>query len=222
MADHPEIELNIVQSSDLASVEDATFIHNTVGRNTRPISKLNNFERIMNSGGSTDVDIAFLKFCYVDIRRDSDAQEVFDRYHSTFSELGERFQDTTFVHFTVPIGSGPVGLKDVVKGCIKTVLRIPGVLEDNSVRQRYNALLCSKYSGNEPVFDIARYEAISPEGLMSYRMSGSERVYLMEAQYSNDGGHLNKLGRRVVAEQLLITLAEAANGRGLSETSSPR
>jgi lysophospholipase L1-like esterase len=69
---------------------------------------------------------------------------------------------------------------------------------------------------------IAEQPEIEPERLMSYRMSGSERIYLMDAQYSDDGGHLNELGRKIVAEQLLITLAEAANGRGLSETSSPR
>ncbi len=87
----------------------------------------------------------------------------------------------------------------------------------HEVLERHFELLRARYLGTEPVFDIARFEAISPEGMMAYRKVGSEKVYLMDARYSNDGGHLNELGRRVVAEQLLITLAEAANDRGIPE-----
>ncbi len=210
MAERPEIKLNIVESADLGSIEGAAFVHCNVGRNTQPNSKLTGFRQVLESGGEQATDIALLKFCYVDIGRDSDAQEIFGSYHRAFSELGERFRDTTFVHFTVPIQSGPVGVKGVIKESIKPVVRRPTIVEKNSVRQRYNEILRSSFLGRQPVFDIAGYEAIGPEGLMSYRISGSEKVYFMDAQYSDDGGHLNKRGRKHVAEQLLVTLARAA------------
>ena len=217
MAAHPEIELNIVDSSAPRSIEGAALFHDNVGRNTRPNSKLNGFKRVLNSMNESGVDIAVLKFCYVDIRNDSDPQELFDRYQETFSELSDSFKETVFVHCTVPIESGPVGVKGNIKGCIKKLIQRPGFLDNNSARQRYNELLRTRYTGKELVFDIAQFEAISPEGMMAYQKVDSERVYLMDARYSDDGGHLNEFGRRIIAEQFLITLAEAANGRGIPE-----
>ena len=40
MAEHPEIELKIVESADPASIEEPAFIHHTVGRNARPNSNV--------------------------------------------------------------------------------------------------------------------------------------------------------------------------------------
>jgi len=218
--EHSEIKLNIVEKTDLSSVDGPAFIHGKVGRNTLPDTKVKSFTDIISSEGGADVDIAFLKFCYVDVRRDSDPQTIFSDYQLAITDLQERYPETIIVHVTVPIESAPVGVKGVLKEKIKTVLRRPGVVEDNSVRERYNELLRTSYAGEEPIFDIARYESISPEGDMSYRTSASGKVYLMDARYTDDGGHLNKLGRRVVAEQLLMTLAEVANDQGLAAVPS--
>jgi len=38
-----------------------------------------------------------------------------------------------------------------------------------------------------------------------------QKVFIMLPQYTTDGGHLNEEGRKIVAEQLLIVLAELAN-----------
>ena len=141
----------------------------------------------------------------------SDPGEVFEYYSSTISALEERFPDTVFVHSTIPIESRTSSVPRALKEAIKSVIGRPGVVEDNSVRQRYNELLRSHYSDNEPVFDIARSEATRPDGSMAYRTAGSDKVFLMDGRYSDDGGHLNQLGRKHVAEQLLITLAHAAN-----------
>lgn len=211
--EHPQTKLNLVDTTDLASIESSAFLHSKVGVNARPETKVESFARIVESGGGAELDFAFLKFCYVDINRDSDPEAIFQLYQSAIADLSERFPDTTFVHVTVPVESAPVGAKGILKETIKAILRRPGVVEDNSVRQRYNELLRSSYSDHEPIFDIARYETIGPEGRASYRNLGSEKVFLMDSQYTNDGGHLNSTGRRMVAEQLLATMVEAAGGK---------
>lgn len=210
VAERPEIKLNIVESSNLESVDGAAFIHCNIGRNTRPDSKMTDFRKVLESGGDKTTDIALLKFCYVDIGRDSDAQEIFGNYELALSELAEFFKETTFVHSTVPIQSGPLGAVGLLKEVIKPVLGKPRLVEKNRVRQRYNDLLRSRFLGRKPVFDIAMQESTGPNGLMSYRMLSSKKVYFMDARYTHDGGHLNRLGRKRIAEQLLVTLARAA------------
>lgn len=210
MEDHPEVQLNIIESPDWTSVDGPAFVHCAVGSNTRPDLKLDNFDEIVSVRDDVSVDIAFLKFCYVDFGRDTKVPELFHRYLSTLSNLGDRFPDTIFVHLTVPLQSGPRGIVGAAKEYLKAILRRPGLAEKNRVRQEYNELLRSTYSGKEPIFDIAQYEAIGPEGLVSYRVSESEKVEMMDARFTNDGGHLNKRGRRHVAEQLLVTLAHVA------------
>jgi len=217
VGEHPEIDLNIVESSDFDSINDGAILHDKIGRNTRFKSKLLAFKRVLDSSKSQKIDIAILKFCYIDVRRDSNPEELFDQYVSTLSSLEERHPDTTFVHSTVPIEARNAPVTRALKEAIKTLIGRPGVVDDNRVRQRYNELLRSTFGGRELVFDIARYEAVGPEGSLSYRVFDSERVVLMDGRYSDDGGHLNKVGRRKVAEQLMVTLALAANGRERSD-----
>lgn len=211
MEEHPVVDLKIVESSNLESVEGAALIHHRVGANTDPGSKVKDFRKILATGSEGHVDIAILKFCYVDITGDSDAEAIFQQYREAISDLESGFPDTVFVHSTVPIETGPVGAVSVVKELVKPLLGRSRRSEKNLVRERYNRLLRSSDLGQQTVFDIARCEATGPEGSMAYQESGSEKAYFMDARYSSDGGHLNELGRRVVAEQFLVALARAAN-----------
>lgn len=215
--EHPEISLNIVETSNFDAIAEAAIFHEKIGRNTRPKSKLLAFKRVFDSSESQKIDIAILKFCYIDVRRDSNPEKLFDQYVSTLSGLENRHPDTTFVHSTVPIEARNAPVTRALKETIKTLIGRPGIVDDNRVRQRYNELLRSAFGGRGFVFDIAHYEAVGPEGSLSYRVLDSERVVLMDGRYSDDGGHLNKVGRRKVAEQLLVTLALAANGRERSD-----
>ena len=72
-------------------------------------------------------------------------------------------------------------------------------------------MLRSTYEGKEPIFDIARLESTDPKGCTVFRTVGSEQVPLVDVGYTADGGHLNKLARKRIAEQLLIVLANAAS-----------
>ena len=78
------------------------------------------------------------------------------------------------------------------------------------MRECYNELLRNAYSKTEPFFDLAQIESINPDGFRCYAVKGAEKVNFMVSEYTEDGGHLNADGRKKIAEQLLIVLAQIA------------
>jgi hypothetical protein len=202
------IELNIIESCEQSVFDRPVFAHSQVGMNTKPFSKIKRFEEIMNSGLGSKVDIAFFKFCYVDIMKDSDPREIFDGYSAAIKKLKNQYPETTFLHVTVPIRSAPMSIKKILKQSVKLIIGKPGIMEDNMVRQCYNKLLTTAYSETEPLFDLALIESVNTSGFCCYISKGMENVCVMSPEYTKDGGHLNILGRWKVAEQLLIILAE--------------
>jgi len=143
--------------------------------------------------------------------RNSDPQKAFDDYTCTIEELKVQYPETKFLHLTVPLCSTPKNAKKILKEFVKSLLSKPGVLEFNIKRQCYNTLLNDAYSKTDPTFDLALLESINPDGFRCYADKGQKRVFVMVSQYTDDGGHLNEQGRKKVAEQLLIKLAEMAH-----------
>ena len=205
------IKLNVVEDCEPTTFDLPVLAHSQVGKNTDPVSKIRSFVNIMETGAGGKIDIAFFKFCYVDIMRDSDSQEIFDGYSAALKELKKQYPDTKFLHITVPIRSVPKGLKKNLKQSVKLLIGMPGALEDNMMRERYNQLLRDAYSKTEPFFDLALIESVNPDGFRCYAAKGAEKVNVMAPEYTDDGGHLNIQGRKKVAEQLLIILAEMAS-----------
>ncbi len=208
--ENPEIKLNIVESTEFNGMESGNFFHGKIGHNTRPLSKIESFSEVMNANEGKTPNIALLKFCYVDLLSQSDPVELFEAYTTAIETLRQRMPEIVFIHVTIPIESLPRGAMNIIKGSVKNVLRRPGVDERNLVRHRYNEMLRSAYEGKEPIFDIARLESTNPQGCTVFRAVGSEKVPFMDARFTADGGHLNKLARKRIAEQLLIVLANAA------------
>jgi len=206
-----QIKLNIVETCDPAEFDLPIFAHSQVGSNTDPVSKIESFTNIMDVGVGNKVDIAFFKFCYVDVTRDSDPQKILDRYRAAIEDMEDRYPQTRFLHVSAPIRSVPKGAKRTLKQSVKLLIGKPGVLDDNMMRLRYNKLLNDAYFETGSVFDLALIESLRPGGLRCYADKGTERVYVMAPEYTEDGGHLNDVGRKKVAEQLLIILAEMAN-----------
>ncbi len=214
MNERREIGLNVIETCDPQQFSKPVFAHARVGRNTDPLSKIQGFRDILSSGVGDNCDIAFLKFCYVDITRNSDPQEIFDVYSRTVEELRGRYGRTSFLHVTVPLRSRPKGMMPNLKQSIKSFVRRPGALEDNAARDRYNRLLADACAEGEPFFDLALAESTTPEGSMCHVGRGAAKVGFMVSQYTDDGGHLNSLGRKRAAEQLLITLARMVHRPG--------
>jgi hypothetical protein len=202
-----DIKLNIVKLSDNKSFDQPVFAHEEVGKNEWPLTKTTAFHNRIENGLGDKIDIAFLKFCFWDIRSKTDIQEVFKNYKETISTLQAKYPRIKFIHFTVPLMSYPTG----VNAGIRRMLHIPVARDmDNIKRNELNSLIRQEYAGKEPLFDIASIESTLPDGSHTFFSDhGKNYEYLVE-EYTSDGGHLNPEGRKRVAEQLLIILAHVA------------
>lgn len=199
------IKLNIIESIKPCDFVTPVFSHYPIGMNTNPKSKCDVFSAFMNSGLGDKLDVAFFKFCYVDIGPHTNVQELFDAYRKTMTSMRGKYPRMTFVHVTVPLTSIQTG----PKAMLKTILGRPLVgHEDNIKREEYNTMLRKEYEGKEPVFDLALIESILPDGSRSFVERNGKHYPCLAPQYTNDGGHLNETGRKHVAEQFLIFLAK--------------
>lgn len=184
--------------------------HFLAGQNGRPESKLADFARHVDAVEGSGPDVALLKFCYIDASADSDVNALFTLYKKTLADLRARHSKTTFVHLTMPIRTVQTGWKVPLK---KLVRRPIGGYADNVKRQEYNELLRGEYGGREPVFDIAAIESTRADGSRVTFTVNGRTYFALAPEYTTDGGHLNELGRRVVAERLLGLLANIATQR---------
>lgn len=202
---HDAIQLPIVVSREPADYNQPVFGHTKVGENGNTSSKCEDFERVLQAGVGDSVDVAFLKFCYVDIRQNTDIEQMFDQYKQTYDRLKSQFPNMVFVHLTVPLRTvQPYNWKAPIKRLLGKPL---WGYDDNIQRHRFNEMIRQTYAGKEPVFDIAFFESIRPDGTQeTFEQDGQTYPTLVPA-YTYDDGHLNEAGRKVIAEQLLILLA---------------
>src|SRR5262249_26492558 len=118
MKDNPQIALNITESSSMADLKRPIFAHSMVGKNSDPKSKIDEFSRNLRAGIGDEADIVFLKLCFVDILPQTDTVKVFEYYKQTMEEMKHKFPKTTFIHFTVPLTTRQIWLKEFVKTLI--------------------------------------------------------------------------------------------------------
>jgi hypothetical protein len=204
MKSHNQIKLNIVKTDNPNDFTQPIFAHSYVGENDDPDSKITAFRYNMRKGIGDKTHIAFLKFCFWDIRSQTDIKHVFDNYKTTLSELKSQYPKVRFVHFTVPLMSYQNSLKDRIKRILNQTIETD---LDNIKRNELNEMLLNEYLDREPIFDIAAVESTSPGGTRTSFTQNGKKYYVLADDYSRDGGHLNDLGKKVVAEQLLIFLA---------------
>ncbi|MBD3289553.1 hypothetical protein GF337_12180, partial [candidate division KSB1 bacterium] len=95
MLEIPEISLDIKETKSASDFKSSIFAHSAVGENKDPFSKIMDFKNIMHSGVGDSVDYAFFKFCYIDIKEDTDVQRVFATYKKVLDSLEMRFPNTT-------------------------------------------------------------------------------------------------------------------------------
>jgi hypothetical protein len=203
MKEYPQIKLHIVETTDINDFPDGVFAHSRVGNNTDPKSKINDFSRYINQGIGKWADVAALKFCYVDITAESNIVEIFDHYKNSVEKIKNEYPALSIIHFTEPLTTRQTGWKASLK---KLIGRPIGGYADNMKRTEYNELLIREFQGKEPIFDIAKIESTHPNGERCSFSVGDKTYYSLAPEYTSDGGHLNELGRKKVAEQLLLLL----------------
>jgi len=200
--------LNIKETKDLQDFDVPVFAHFRIGKNENPESKCKDFADFMEAGLGEKVDISFFKFCFVDFFYPADVEKMFIQYRSTLSAMKEKYPKVVFIHVTAPLTIVQTGIKSFIKKIIgKTVIGE----NPNVKRAQFNELLKKEYGGKEPIFDLAKIESIGPDGKpASFEKDGKSYPYLAPA-FTNDGGHLNVMGRKAVAQSLIRFLSGLPN-----------
>lgn len=187
-----------INNYDNFNPENSFFAHNCIGKNYKPITKCDDFANVVINKLRGNVDIAAMKFCYVDINSKTDVGALLDYYSKTIERIHSEFPNIKIVHITIPLTSNH-GFKNKLKILIKG--------DSNILRNKYNNMLKEKYT-NEPVFDLAKIESIRPDGSETNYIKGKNIVYILAPDYTDDGGHLNSIGGKKVAERFLYFLSQ--------------
>lgn len=187
----PPTQIDIAPGDTPRLSDGGVVVHAMIGENRHPVGKLANFDATLRAGLADQVDVAALKFCYIDIRWNSDVDALFERYRTTMARLEADFPRVQFIHMTVPLTTGPYGIRDHLKVLVGR--------NDNATRERYNALMRETY-GPDRLFDIAALEATEPDGTLEKRE--------LFGGYSSDGAHLNEAGSARIAAAFIGFLAD--------------
>jgi hypothetical protein len=199
--DNPQIKLKIVTISNASELSGPMFAHSSLGEDDDPHSKMKAFSDYLKKGIGNSADIAFFKFCYVDIKANSDVEKLFAEYKTIMEHLKKKYPRTQLIHVTVPLMVSQTTLKTFIK-------RVLGRKDNNIKRNRFNEMLRQEYDGKDPLFDIAKAESTYPDGSRSSFVKWVGTYYSLVPDYADDGGHLNEQGRRAVAQELLLLLAQ--------------
>ncbi len=206
------INLNIVEVNETAFSSGPVFLHAFIGRCPDALSKFSDFKKIMDGLAGEKIDIAFMKLCHADIKWEYDTDRIFSAYKKTIDELKVHYPQTLFLHITVPLCSKPKGER-ILRETAKFFTARPSIWDDNQKRLQYNARLIETFSSTDPVFDLAVAESTDSQGFRHYVIKNGGKIFLLAPEYDIDIGGLNETGKRKIAEQFLIFLANAANQR---------
>ena len=204
LADGAGVPLRIVESPSAGAVAAGSIAHVFLAENGAPLRKLESFKTALGEGAR--VDVALMKFCYVDVDGATDAKALFERYRATITDLRAKNPRTTFVHVTLPLTTAQTGWKALAK---RMLGRAPYGTVENLRREEYNTLLRRTYRGREPIFDLARVESTAPDGTTTRVDWNGSTAPAMVAAYTDDGGHLNAQGKLLAARELIAVLAAA-------------
>ena len=184
----------IKQTRNVKDIVSPVFAHDFIGENTDPVSKINDFHTLVDEGFKDNLDIAFFKFCYVDINYKSDIDKILDYYLSKMEDIEIKYAETQFIYCTVPLKAEKKDFKAFVKKILDR--------NDNKYRNLFNTKLKSRLK-NKPIFDLAGIESTYPDGGREETAYG----YALVPAYTYDGGHLNASGRKIIAKKMLDFLS---------------
>ena len=140
--------------------------HARIGENLKPKTKIAEFTRLMRTGLGKEVDIALMKFCYVDLQEGLDAEAVYSSYIAEMEQLEQEFPSTTFVYVTMPLSSPMTGFKNSLKRILGRLSMVDSGLVENVKRHEFNTLLREGKGASGRLFDLAAEESTTPSGDM--------------------------------------------------------
>jgi len=199
------IPLRISESNGGPPSDGGTVAHAAVGVNGEPETKIDEFVALIDAGIGGSVDVALLKFCYVDVTAATDIDALLASYTEMVETLQARYPGSTFLYATVPL-TRERDLKETIKAWFG---RGEGVgPEDNVAREKFNAALRERLDGTGLLFDIAAVES-RMELSGAQHTHGGETYYALDDAWASDPGHLNDAGSRAVAGEFVRVIAAA-------------
>lgn len=202
----PQIGLRVIAASQPGAFTEPGLIHGPIGENGDPLSKIGGFDTVVRGPDGAQLDVAFMKFCYVDVAAGSDPQAIVSAYRSTIDSISRDRPGLRIVHTTMPLTSLDIGRKALVKRS----LGFPSAGESaNPVRGSYNEALRESFAP-DAILDIAAIESKAPGHEGHTLASGDRNWPTLAPELTTDGGHLNTGGSVLVARELLLLLARQA------------
>lgn len=205
LAENRDIKLNIIERNPGKTLPDKFLLHSSIGKNTDPLSKCIDFKNIIELELKDKINYAMFKFCYIDISENTNIDELFVKYKKTMDKLVSTYSEIQFIHVTVPlqhIVSGPsVWIRELLGQPNNTKLA-------NIKRNQFNELLRENYK-NQPLFDLASFESIHPNGSKEiFHYKSNTKYQGLIDNYTDDGRHLNDFGKRKIAGDFISQLAK--------------
>jgi hypothetical protein len=188
-----------VHAADYLPGASHTVIHECIGRNRDPLSKLDDFSAWVQGDRLPALDVALLKFCYVDVCSMADAERLWPVYRARLQELARACSGVRFVHCTIPLRRLPSGPYAFARRLLGH--KHPEVMA-NRARESFNARLRETYGPAGHLFDLAALEATRPDG----RACRHDGVPGLAPDWTYDGGHLNARGRTMAASAFVAFL----------------
>lgn len=200
-------DIQIGSLEDGTDFSQANFLEAHIGENRHPDKKIQDFAQKVRAGIGTQADVALMKFCYVDTRGEQSPDYILSQYIMEMEKLEDEYPDTVFVYVTMPLSSPMRGWKNQIKRMLGRLRMVDSGHAENVVRHEFNADLRDRKGSTGRLFDLAAVESMAPNGeAHTVEVDGRAYQALYQA-YTYDGGHLNELGRKVVAKALIDFLA---------------
>lgn len=202
LASELKLDIKIVELKEFQANKDRStnIIHSYIGENRYPDKKTEEFSNIIQSSISNNIDIALMKFCYVDTEEYLSTEQMIILYLDAIEYLEKKYPNKVFIYTTIPLTARSNNAKNLVKRFLG--MPIFG-RNDNIERNRFNSILRKKKESTGRLFDLAAIQSTYPDGTKEKFMIDGVEYYAMVPSYSSDGGHLNKLGRNVVAREFI-------------------
>ncbi len=205
--------------------DDPAIVEGKSGRRGNPEQKIDEFERMLRGSEGSSIDVAVLKLCYGDIGRLTDVDALADRYFTAVEAIERDRPNIHLIHCTVPLKAEDEGFKGRMRKLVGA-----GSDASNTARLRYNERIRERFEADR-IFDIARIEATRLDGTEATIERNGRKVQVLADEFTDNGAHLNPLGRETLAREFLMTLSHqcgaarvtaAGGGRGESPEQGSR
>lgn len=193
----------VVETKESVTVGGGFLAHAQMGVNGEPYGKFADFVAVLDGSLGRQLDVAVFKLCYLDVVANTDVDALFRAYSSMMAGLERKYPSVRFVYTTVPLTTDR-GWKATVKSWIGQDDQMGPA--DNVARQRYNELVRQRFASTGRLFDIAAVESTMSTAPMT-RVEGGQTFYVLNGALASDAGHLNDLGSRIAATELIQLVA---------------